>query len=188
MTFDNIQDFLHHFIDENYKYDILYLSDGALYKELYNVAIANEDKPQYQTLLGYLFKYGEAGEKNAEKAFPKMTPPSSPPTSFLCGNTACRGVWLIKVTILCQVSHVVADGSRRYVNSCFLQECFRANCLACGDISLDDGTEYVLFSFCKLHIIASLFVISTLAYRVLTLLIIYTRSKILSSIFWINDL
>ena len=60
MHLNTVEEFLDHFINRKVRYDVLYLNDKELYKELYKVAEENSDKPEYQTLLGYLHKYGEA--------------------------------------------------------------------------------------------------------------------------------
>ena len=73
MTFDNIQDFLHHFIDENYKYDILYLSDGALYKELYNEGIIlAQPSLEYEFTDNYAHVAITGSSKNPDKVLEKI--------------------------------------------------------------------------------------------------------------------
>ena len=69
MKFDRVDEFLHYYVDLNYRYDILYLNDKEMYKDLFEYAHARKANPIYQALLGYLYKYGEGVEKNLVASF-----------------------------------------------------------------------------------------------------------------------
>ena len=69
MKFNTLDEFLHYYIDLNYRYDILYFNDKELYKDLFEYAYARKANAVYQNLLGYLYKYGEGVEKNLSSSF-----------------------------------------------------------------------------------------------------------------------
>ena len=69
MKFNTIDEFLKHYVDLNYRYDILYLNDKEMYKDLFEYAYARKMNAIYQSLLGYLYKYGEGVEKSETSSF-----------------------------------------------------------------------------------------------------------------------
>ena len=56
MYCNSVEEFIDLHINQNVRYDILFFRDKQMYIDLYNVAKENMSKPEYQNILGCLYK------------------------------------------------------------------------------------------------------------------------------------
>ena len=69
MTVKTLEEFLDLYLNKGYPYMDLYFANKETYKELHQYAEKDENDPKNQVLLGYLYKFGESGEKNLDKSY-----------------------------------------------------------------------------------------------------------------------
>ena len=65
----SLEQFLNEYLENDVPYMDLYFENNEHYKDLYNYAKQHLYDTRFQVIMGYLYKYGEAGEKNPQLAF-----------------------------------------------------------------------------------------------------------------------